>query len=648
MIHARLLHQMGVSKLLRFRVVCVGLAMALFAADAASAQRAPSVPFGSPTSPDLSQPNSQTTEPPRTPQLQPDPKIEPVDIDSADRSREAQSDTDKESEDALRQATSNVRLKPLKPSQFELFVSETLGRTLPRFGADLLLPENRDYAVPATATVPPAYVLNVGDVITIALTGSIDGSVDIEVDTDGRIFLPKVGSVSVVGVRYGDLRSVISRAIGTQYRGYTVTVGIKKLRGIRVYVTGFANNPGAYTVNSLSTLLNATLAAGGPSSGGSLRSVKLYRGGRQVADFDLYDLLIRGDRSGDAILQNEDVLFIPPLGHQVAITGSVNGEAVYEVRDGETLASVVAYAGGTNDLADTTRVLLYRLTQPKLINGREVAREEVATTLVTGGDILQVLSEGTIRRPLANQAVLVRIEGEVNAPGNYFVPPNTTLAEVMARAGGITSQAFIFGARLERLSVKRQQRESFLEAISQLEFALLATPLGSSDIGITGDRATQLQAANAALAKLRSVEPDGRVVLNVVASDPALPGDLVMENNDRIVIPPKTSTVGVFGAVYRPASFLIGTGKPLRIKDYIERAGGKQRSADGGGTIVVRANGDVLSRRRGALNALALPGDVVFVPIKTQSTSILTKIRDISSIIFQIGISAAAFVAIAR
>lgn len=648
MIFARLSHQTGIGKSLHFRVACIGVATALLAANPASAQRAPGVPFGSPTSPDLSQPNNQTTEPPRTPQLQPDPKIEPVDIESADRKRDTQSDTEKESDEALLEVTSNLRLKPLKPSQFELFAAETLGRTLPRFGADLLLPENRDYAVPATATVPPGYVLNVGDVVTIALTGSIDGSVDVEVDTDGRIFLPKVGSVSVVGVRYGDLRSVISRAIGTQYRGYTVTVGVKKLRGIRVYVTGFANNPGAYTVNSLSTLLNATLAAGGPSSGGSLRSVKLFRGGRQVADFDLYDLLVRGDRSGDAILQNEDVLFIPPLGHQVAITGSVNGEAVYEVKDGETLASVVAYAGGTNDLADTTRVLLYRLTEPKLINGREVVRAEMATTPVTGGDILQILSEGTIRRPLANQAVLVRIEGEVNAPGNYFVPPNTTLAEVLTRAGGVTSQASIFGTRLERLSVRRQQRESFLEAVSQLEFALLAAPLSSSDIGLTGDRATQLQAANAALAKLRAAEPDGRVVLNVLPTDPALPGDLIMENNDRIVIPPKPFTVGVFGAVYRPASFLIGTGKPLRIRDYIERAGGKQRSADAGGTIVVRANGDVLSRRRGALNAIALPGDVVFVPIKTQSTSILAKIRDISAIIFQIGISAAAFVAVAR
>lgn len=605
------------------------------------------IPFGAPVSPDASQSNNQNnTETRPTPVI--DPKIEPVDIQGSDRERETQSEIERATDESIAKTALNSRLKPLIPSQFEVFVNETLGRRLPRFGADLLLPSNRDYAVPATATVPPDYIMNVGDTVSIALTGSVEGSVSVDIDTDGKIFLPKVGSIMLAGVRYRDLHDTVAAALGRQYRGYTVTVSVKKLRGLRVYVTGFANNPGAYSVNSLSTMVNAVLAAGGPSSGGSLRSVKLFRNGRLVTDFDLYDLILRGDRSRDAVLQNEDVLFIAPLGRQVAITGSINSEAIYEVKEGDSLASVVAYAGGTNDLADNSRVLLYRLTLPKLVNGREVRREDAASTLVAGGDILQILSEGTLRRPLANQSVLVRIEGEVNAPGNYFVPPNSTLAQVVAQAGGLTSQAFVYGTKFERLSVKQQQRQSFKEAIDQLEFNLLSTPLNSSDIGVAGDRSAQLQAASAALAKLRAAEPDGRIVLNLTADATALPGELTIENNDRIVIPPMPATVGVFGAVYRPASFLFGRDKPLRIRDYIERAGGKQRAADGGGTIVVRANGDVLSRKRGALNAYALPGDVVFVPVKTQSTSILAKIRDISAIIFQIGISAAAFVAVAR
>ena len=287
-------------------------------------------------------------------------KIEPVQIYGSDRP------TPPGSIDA----TINPRLKPPPPpNEFERYVENALGRKLPRFGADLLLPSNRDYAVPATATVPPDYILNVGDIVTISLTGSTEGSVDKEIDTNGRIFLPKVGSIQLAGVRYGDLKDRIAEAVGRQYRGYTVTVGIRQLRGIRVYVTGFANNPGAYTINSLSTMANAVLAAGGPAAGGSFRSIKLYRQGELVSDFDLYDLIRKGDRTSDAVLQNEDILVVPPVGEQVAITGSVNAEAIYEAKPGETIQTMLSYAGGTNDLADNSRVMLYRLSDLDRIGG---------------------------------------------------------------------------------------------------------------------------------------------------------------------------------------------------------------------------------------------------------------------------------------
>lgn len=602
------------------------------------------LPSGSPVNPTY---DSQARDRPATrnaeqaPQSQP---IEAVDV-SGGLGGEAAADEDTRADQSV--SRNNARLKPLSLSEFEKYVQSRLGRRLRRFGADLLLPENRDYAVPATATVPPGYVLNVGDVITIALTGSIDGSVDVEVDTDGRIFLPKVGAVSVVGVRYGDLRNVISRAIGTQYRGYTVTVGVKKLRGIRVYVTGFANNPGAYTVNSLSTLLNATLAAGGPSSGGSLRSVKLYRGGRQVADLDLYDLLIRGDRSGDAILQNEDVLFIPPLGDQVAVVGGVNNEAVFETKKSETIDALLAYAGGPNVLADTTRVMIFRAGNPDLISGQEVLLASQGSVPVTGGDIIQMFTTGSLVRPIDRQTVVVRIEGEVRRPGNYIVPPNTDLARIVELAGGYTPQAYIYGTKLERISIRTQQREGFIEAIKQLEISLASTPLTSGRVDNSG-RDAELNSARAVLDRLRRSEPDGRLVLDLEPNATDLPGGLIMETNDRIIIPARPVAVGVFGAVYRPSSFVINPAKRVRVRDYIERAGGGLRSADRGSIFVVRASGDVISRRRGALNAAVLPGDVIFVPTKTESTSLLAKIRDVSQVIFQLGIGAAAFVALSR
>jgi len=541
-----------------------------------------------------------------------------------------------------------TRIKPPpKPNEFERYVERVLGRKLPRFGLDLLLPAQRDFATPSTATVPPDYILNVGDIVAISMAGSVEGSVEREIDTDGKIFLPKVGSVHLAGIRYADLHGTVSAAIGRQYRGFNVTVGIKRLRGLRVYVTGFANNPGAFTVSSLSTVANAVFAAGGPSSGGSFRSIKVYRNGAEVGDFDLYQLVRGGSRVNDIVLQNEDVLFIPPAGQQVAVIGSVQEEAIYEAKPGESLETMLAIAGGPNDLGDPSRIILYRTTNPARIGPQEIRREAMASAEVSGGDILQVLSRGSLVQPVDRQSVLVRVEGEVNRPGNYYVAPNTPMSHILALAGGLTPRAYAYGTKLTRQSVRTQQRESYAEAIDQLELTLAAAPLTADRSQPLLDREAQLGGARQVLAKLRDAEPDGRVVLNINPAATTLPPGVLLENNDSIFVPVRSTTVGVFGAVYRPASFLMDEQqRPMRVKSYIDRAGGPIRAADYGGTFVVRANGDVLPRRRGALNAYVYPGDVVFVPIKTQGGSFWSKLRDISTTLFQFGLSAATINAI--
>jgi protein involved in polysaccharide export with SLBB domain len=536
--------------------------------------------------------------------------------------------------------------EPPAPGEFEKYVERVIGHRLPRFGQDLVLPAQRDFAAPSTATVPPDYRLNVGDAIVIYLTGSVEGSVEREIDTNGNIFLPSVGNVAVAGVRFADLRDKIAQAIGRQYRGYSVGVGIKKLRGVRVYVTGFANNPGAFSVSSLSTIANAVFQAGGPSSGGSFRSVKLYRNGREVADFDLYELLRGGSRVNDAVLQNEDVLFIPPAGDQVAVIGSVHQEAIYEAKRGETLEQVLADAGGPNVLADASRLIVYHANDDHNLGPRQVSRGLAASTEVVGGDIIQMLSTGSLVRPIAQQSVLVRVEGEVNRPGNYYVAPNTQLETVMSMAGGMTNRAYPFGAKLSRQSVRDQQREGYAEAIKQLELTLAAAPLTADSSLNAGEREAQIAGARAVLAKLKETEPDGRVVLNIAPAAARLSSNILLENNDTIYVPPRSTTVGVFGAVYRPASFNLGDDRPLRIKNYIDRAGGTIRGADRGGIFVVRANGEVVSRERGALNAYVLPGDVIFVPVKTNSGTFWTKLRELSTSLFQVGLSAATVAAI--
>jgi polysaccharide biosynthesis/export protein len=171
----------------------------------------------------------------------------------------------------------------------------------------------------------------------------------------------------------------------------------------------------------------------------------------------------------------------------------------------------------------------------------------------------------------------------------------------------------------------------------------LATASLTTDQSIDpGTRASQLASGSAFLETLRKTEPDGRIVLDLAPNATALPGSLPVENNDRIVIPARASTVGVFGAVYRPASFLFDDARPLRVREYVDRAGGPIRAADRNRLFVVRANGAVVPKQRGALDIRVLPGDVIFIPTKTQSTSILARIGQITSIVSQIGFTAAA------
>jgi protein involved in polysaccharide export with SLBB domain len=539
-----------------------------------------------------------------------------------------------------------LTVRPPAPNEFEIYAARVAGRELKRFGAGLLLPSARDFARPADATIPPDYRINIGDTVSISLTGSAEGSVERTVDQNRRIFLPSVGEIQIAGVRQGDLKSVLMRAIGTQFRNFRVGVRTTELRGIRVFVTGYAQNPGAFSVSSLDTAFNAILQAGGPASGGSFRTAKLVRGGAEVADIDLYDILINGNRSQDFVLENEDVIVIPPAFPQFAVWGSVQREAIFELTQGETIADALRFAGGMNELADQSRLVLYR-AQPDAAPGPQVIDAAAfATTMLRPGDILQVLPQNNLIQPIDQQSVLVRIEGEVRKPGNYYVAPGTPLSEVVAKAGGLTALAYPFGIEFKRQSVVVQQRRSFEEALNLFELTLATAPLTANNSLDQGRQQSQIAAARATLSVLREAEPDGRLVLDIEPDAQSLPGGVLLENGDRIVVPARPTSIGVFGAVYRPASFQIGRRGPLRIKEYVEQAGGTVRSADKGNIFVVRANGSVLTRDNGAMNERALPGDVVFVPIKTNRGDLLSRIAQVSSILFQFGLAAATVAAI--
>lgn len=518
------------------------------------------------------------------------------------------------------------------PTEFEAYVSAIAGKPLRRFGSELLVPGARDFTVPATASVPLDYRMKPGDQVQLGLTGSVQANnLRLTIDPSGRIFVPRIGAVQIGGVRFGDLKQVISSAIYRQYRGFELEVSVANLHALTIYATGFPQNPGGYTVGGLSTLVNAALGAGGPSAGGSFRSIQLRRGGKTVSDFDFYDLLLRGDTSGDVALQNGDVLYIAPAGDEVAIIGSVNREGIYEVAPGETLRDVLLYAGGTNTVADSRRLLIHESHGGGSAGWREISATEAAARPVRRGEIIRVLTDVGIARPIGQQHVLVTLSGEVARPGRYYVQPGTRLSDVVEKAGGLTSDAFPYASVITRESVKAQQRESFNRAVNDMELLLSTQPLVSADRSRMANP-SNISLINSVIEKMRDREPTGRLVFGLPVSAATLPSDLVVENNDSVHVPTRPVTVGVFGAVPSPASFAYRDN--ATIGDFVRTAGGIQKLGDRKELFVVRANGTVLADGKRTLKAPALPGDLIFVPVEANRGEFWSRLRDITGSLF--------------
>lgn len=551
--------------------------------------------------------------------------------------------------DPRRQGNTSRIIREAEPSEFEVFVSQVADKKLRRFGAELLVPSARDFTAPADTLVPLDYRMNAGDVLIIGLTGSVEADrLKLTVDSEGNIFIPRIGRVRVGGVRYADLQSTISAQVQRQYRGFQLSVGIDRLHGITVYVTGFANVPGSYTVSSLSTLVNAVFASGGPSSGGSFRSIQLRRNGRLVADFDLYDLLLKGDKSADALLQNGDVIFIAPVGAQVAVIGSANNEAIFEARPGDKLTDILRYAGGVSTTGDVTRLLA--LDPLDLEAGwQQLTAAEANSEPAKRAQIVRIASNIGIARPLFRQNAFVTVSGEVARPGRYFVPPGTSMAAIIEQAGGLTPDAYVYGTVFTRESLRLSERDSFERAISEIEYLLTAAPLTSA-LSTAEDvsRATQLRSV---IEQLRQREPTGRMILDVTPDTKTVPGDVVLENNDIVYVPSVAQTVGVFGSVHGAGSFRYRPG--MTIRDFLAEAGGVQKLGDRGQTFVVRANGQVVGRQRklfggSVLDQKAYPGDLIFVPINPSRGEIWARLSALTSTLFSGAVTAAAVVAASK
>jgi polysaccharide biosynthesis/export protein len=258
----------------------------------------------------------------------------------------------------------------MERNEFQDFVAQSVGRDLPMFGYNLFQNAPSTFAPVDRVPVTPDYVVGPGDEINIRAWGQVDIDYRTVVDRDGTISIPKVGNINVAGIRFQELHGYLKTAIGRVFRNFDLNVSMGQLRSIQIFVVGHAARPGNYTVSSLSTLVNALFASGGPTTKGSMRRIQLKRGDKLVTEFDMYDLLLRGNKSKDVQLLPGDVVYIPPIGELAALSGSVNNPAIYELKGDANLGNLLELAGGLAATADGQKVTVERIVDRR---SRQVA-----------------------------------------------------------------------------------------------------------------------------------------------------------------------------------------------------------------------------------------------------------------------------------
>jgi protein involved in polysaccharide export with SLBB domain len=318
---------------------------------------------------------------------------------------------------------------PLKTdSEIEPLVSLYPGAALlPRFGYQLFSSSPNTFAPATDIPVPSDYVLGPGDSLEILVIGNQGGRFTLPVTRDGVIEMPQVGPIAVAGMRFLDAKAMVEERISAQISGARASVSIGQLRSIRVFVLGEAKKPGAYTVSGLSTMSNAILASGGVSPIGSLRKIELKRSGRTVATIDLYDFLIKGDTSKDQRLLPGDVIFIPPVGPRVAISGGVKRPAIYEIRPATSITDLIEIAGGFDVNVDRAKATLTRKTEgpARRIDNIDLTDSTALRMGLREGDELRV---ETMLPTLLSQVTLA---GHVHRPGRFGLTPGMRVSDLL-------------------------------------------------------------------------------------------------------------------------------------------------------------------------------------------------------------------------
>jgi polysaccharide export outer membrane protein len=730
-------------------------------------------------------------------------------------------------------------------------------KKLIQYGYNYFRPSASRFAPLTDIPVGADYVIGPGDRIILNLWGSIEGTHELEVNRSGEVFLPRVGNIRVWGIPFGRLQDVFRANLAKIFRDFSLNVTMGKLRIMKVFVVGEVKAPGDYNLSSLSTLINALSAAGGPLKTGTLRNVQVKRGGKVVETVDLYDFFLKGDKSKDIRLRPGDTIFVPVIGRVAGVAGNVRRPAIYELKEEKTLGDLIALAEGflptgylqrvqisrveahekkvvtdfnieqkgagksPDQILDSINIqdmdvvkifpinallrdhvrlvgyvlrpgdyalrpgmrLSHLLPKDNLLpeyygNAAEITRlylpdyhpekifvnltkalagdpendlelkefdeikifsrwemEEMPTVRVNGevqkpgeyrlyanmtvrdlimeagnlkitaylknaeisrikrtGEkatsfpIIVNLEEAIKGNPKDNITLVpfdelgvrkipnwteeteryVELVGEVQFPGIYPIYKGERLSSLLERAGGYTEDAYLRGAKFTRKSVQEDQQKRMDEVIARAEQDILKkqgelAALAASKEELEATKAS-LEGLQKGLEKLKSSRAEGRMVIRLAPLKVFKNSqyDVELMGGDTLQIPKTPSAVNILGQVYNPTTLIHMGGEDVRF--YLRKAGGPTKDAEEDEMYVIKADGTVFSRQQSSfgirwddesngwtfgnfLSSPMGPGDTLVVPQKLGRIAWMREIKDITTILAQVALTAGVLIA---
>lgn len=494
------------------------------------------------------------------------------------------------------------------------------------FGADLF---RGRFSGQSFRAFNPNYVVSIGDRIDLKLWGAVELAVILEVDSQGNIFVPRVGPVNVANTRNSDLNALVADRVRAVYReNVGVYASLAAAEPVKVFVTGYVREPGLYGAYASDSLLHFLDQAGGVDlQTGSFLDVRVLRGGETVGRFSLYDFLLRGElplfqfRDGDTIV-------VWPKKSTSEVTGLVRNQGQFEF-DGEIALSELLAMAGVDQRA--THVLVVRNQTPEREAEYLPVGPALADVRLVSGDEVSVFADRQIG------TIIATIEGEFEGLSQLALPYDSVLSDALARVA-LTPRSNADGIQLYRESIAVRQKQVLDQMLQKLEQSVLNARSGSVQEAELRVREAELVMRFIERAKL--IKPKGQLVLHAGVDHDRI----ALEDRDIVRIPRRSNTVAVQGEVFFPSAFVHQTGKSVEY--YLEQAGGLTQKANKSKIFVMRPSGEMVEAKMGWGSGTTVePGDEIMVLPRVDSKTFQLS-KELVEVLYQIALSAGVVLAI--